>query len=87
METKGASYSFTFREMKYLLFSKKKCPSCSGLLIKHKHYIVRTDMFDDSKTGNSVVKRDTPMKEWHYNFDCATCQSSFPLAELANKKG
>ena len=70
-------YSFSIRELIYLLFRKKECPKCGRDLIRHKYYEKRTE------TRNPLFKDKLKVKDNKYYFVCTACESNFPLAELA----
>ena len=82
MDNKGFRYSFTFSELAYFLFGKKKCPKCGGKLVKSKDYEIRTDLFHED-SADPIFKPDSEVKQYSYNFQCEKCGFKSTLSELA----
>ena len=85
MENKGFSYSFTFPELVFFLFGKKKCPKCGCNLVKKKSYEIRTDLFHEDSAG-TIFKPDSEVKQYSYSYHCEKCGFKSTLSELAKKK-
>ena len=82
MGTQGVAYDFTPRELKYILFGKKKCPACGGALEKGKDYEFRHGSDYTDKRGFFFADNEK-VKHYTYYFVCKACGASYPLSELA----
>lgn len=53
MKHLGISYSFTGKELSYLLFKKKKCKNCNHKLVRIKKY--------ETKLGRELNSKSDPI--------------------------
>ena len=75
-------YDFTIKELKYFLFSKKKCPKCGSKMEKIKECkIIDGEKFKSNLTPLYIVGRKE-VKNYHYLFKCPKCHSQYKLKEL-----
>ncbi len=83
MKTKGFTYQFSAKELKYFLFGKKVCPRCGTWLVKQKC----AEMVD----GQTLASASTPLyiqgrevKRYFYRYHCNNCGAEYELSQLAN---
>lgn len=75
-------YEFTIKELKYYLFSSKKCPKCKNKMLKRKGFeTVDGSIFNTSSTPLYIQGRKD-VKYYHYLFNCPNCGSQYTLKEL-----
>ncbi|MCD7950429.1 MAG: hypothetical protein LUG12_09245 [Erysipelotrichaceae bacterium] len=81
-KVQGFKYDFTFSQMKTMLFHSKKCPKCSGKLIKEKTSEIVEGKDVNSKSDPFFVSN---LKVVHYGyiFRCQKCGCVLTLDELA----
>lgn len=84
MKHKGVSYSFTGKELSYLLFKKKKCRNCNHKLVKIKKYETKLGKDLNSKSDPIFIS-NANVKSYYYIFKCENCGKEYTLEELANK--
>ena len=77
-------YDFTFKELKYFLFSRKKCPNCKHKMIQKKTCETRNGTDFNSSSSENILLANT-VKHYEYRYDCPKCGSSYTLKELAEK--
>ena len=85
MENKGFRYSFTLPELRFFLFSKKKCPKCGCKLSKKKSFEIRKDLFHEDSV-DPFFKPDSNVKYYSYIFYCEKCEFQSTLSELVKKQ-
>lgn len=74
-------YELTYKELCYLLFSKKKCPKCSNKMKRIKNFeIVDGSKFNTTSTPLYIQGRK--VKNYNYMFNCSYCNSKYKLQEL-----
>ena len=81
-ESHGFNYTLSMSEVAYLMFKRKICPSCRGKMRRTKEY----EVTDDPKYTTMSTMYALPgkaVKNYKFFFICNTCDSKFPLAELA----
>ena len=83
MKTKGFTYQFSAKELKFFLFGKKLCPKCGASLIQEKC----AEMAD----GQTLASASTPLyiqgrevKRYFYRYHCKNCDAEYELSQLAN---
>lgn len=83
MKTKGFTYQFSAKELKFFLFGKKLCPKCGASLIQEKC----AEMAD----GQTLASASTPLyiqgrgvKRYFYRYHCNNCSAEYELSQLAN---
>lgn len=86
MKYQGFQYSFTMKELRYLLARKKTCPYCQGALHKIKTFRAATS--DECNEGHRLFfAPNTIVKKYEYFYKCERCGREMPLKELAEKYG
>ena len=78
----GFSYSFTMKELGYLLFAKKICPECGGKLAKDKSFDMAKGRELNSKADPTFVS-SADIKAYKYIFSCPACGYSRPVGHAA----
>ena len=78
----GVRYTMSIGEGIYFFCRKKNCPKCGGTMGKFKDYSIKTihDVTFDAIGSSSF-------KDYKFHFICTVCNSSFPLSELAKRRG
>ena len=71
---KGVHYAFSPRELVYFLFKKKRCPQCSGKLVRNKSFVTG----EEKGPGSTIQHRE-------FTYNCPTCLADFGLGELAEQ--
>lgn len=82
MVDKGFNYTFTTKELFYMLFRKKLCPECNNTMDKEKRYKMVSGADVNSKADPFFVKT-AEVKKYYYVFKCSHCGSEYTLEELA----
>ena len=82
MKYDGFNYSFTPKELWFLLFGKKVCPRCGNVLVKHKGFreLMGRDLNEGS--GDPFFVPQSRIKDYEYTFYCDRCDASFFLSDL-----
>lgn len=78
-------YDFTFRELIYFLFAKKKCPHCGGKLDKHKDFETVDGGVFQSSSNPLFFIQDNKVKRYVYSYSCKNCGRLYSLRDLSKK--
>lgn len=82
---KGFICRFTFKELMYFWFSKKKCPQCKQKMVRKKTYEMKKGK-DCNSLSDPFFSVNADVKEYKFSYYCLNCDKSHTLAELALKK-
>ena len=85
MKHDGVSYRFTFKELMYFWFSKKKCPQCKNKMIKNKTYETKKGR-DLNSSSDPFFVPQANIKSYKYFYTCPNCNQTYSLNELAYKQ-
>ena len=78
-------YDFTFRELIYFLFAKKKCPHYGGKLDKHKDFETVDGSVFQSSSNPLFFIQDNKVKRYVYSYSCKNCGRLYSLRDLSKK--
>ena len=82
------------QESSYLLWKRKKCPSCGGKMKRSTVFVgikLKKDLCvpgDSYRSGWSYIAPDKEqeMRVHTYHYTCALCDSTFSITELAQRQ-
>ncbi|MCD8367390.1 MAG: hypothetical protein LUC48_05115 [Clostridiales bacterium] len=80
----GFKYDFTASELKTLLFHSKRCPDCSGQLVREKT-CKRVEGKDVNSSSDPFFVQNAQVNHYGYIFQCQSCGRVFTLKELADR--
>ena len=73
----------TWRELRYLLFAKKSCPSCRGVLSRSWKTIDEGFAWRKSREGLDLRLDYSHKTTANVSYECRACRAWFPISELA----
>lgn len=79
-------YDFTYKELIYFLFKKKRCPKCNCQLTKSKVYETVDGSAFNGKSEAFFIPH-AKVKHYLYLFTCSNCGTQFTLSELSKYEG
>lgn len=83
MNKNAFSYELTMSELKYLLLSRKECPSCGGILKRNKRFsVVKGSTLTDE--SQMFFRQNANVKKYEFYYCCEKCRREYSLSELSN---
>jgi transcription initiation factor IIE alpha subunit len=84
MATKATSMRLTMKEMVYLLFKKKSCPHCGGMLVKEKCSKIINGTEHFTKARNETYLKREEVKMEFYKFTCDACGHTLTIGDTGD---
>ena len=70
---KAFSYQLTLKELLYLLFGKKECPKCSGVMVKERRSEIVNGKIFNTMSVPLYIKGREEVKHYYHVFTCKNC--------------
>ena len=86
MKHDAFSYRFTFKELMYFMFSKKRCPQCKHKMVKIKTFETKKGRELNTSSADQFFMQQANVKCYKYFYSCPTCEKTYSLNELAYKQ-